>query len=145
MLILIFWSLENNTKPKQDYNKVTGRIEYLENEYQQWPTRHKGDFRYLIVHNYPYTFEIYLPNSKPIDKSLDDLVVGDTVDIYYYENEYFKDDSLNRFTQFIDKKFEPYFIRNGFQEQLAYFIIALFLFINFIGFLLWRKGKFPLL
>ena len=112
MLVLIFLFLENNTKPKQDYNKVTGRIEYLENEYLQWPTRHKGDYRYLIVQNYPNPFEIYLPNSEPIGKSIDDLAIGDTVEVYCYENEYFKEDSLNRFVQFIDKNYEPYFIRN---------------------------------
>lgn len=104
----------NNSKNKTEYDKSTGTVEYFDKEFQNLPTRHKGDFRYLKVDTYPYLFEIYEPNSEPTDKTIDDLKVGDKIDIYYYETSDTRNVGLNRFAQFIDSNGQPYFIRNGF-------------------------------
>jgi len=131
----------NNSKDKTEYDKSTGTIEYLDKEFQNLPTRHKGDFWYLKVGSYPYLFEIYEPNSEPTERKIDDLKIGDKIDIYYYETSDTRNIGLNRFTQFIDKDKKPYFIRNGFQEQLGFVIIGLCVLLNIMAFGFWKKGK----
>ena len=37
----------NNSKDKTDYDKSTGIVDYFDKKFQNLPTRHKGDFRYL--------------------------------------------------------------------------------------------------
>ena len=131
----------NNSKDKAEYDKSTGTIEYFDKEFQNFPTRHKGDFRYLKVDTYPYLFEIYEPNSEPTEKKIDDLKVGDKIDIYYYETSDARSIGLNRFIQFIDKEGQPYFVRNEFQKQLGFVILGLCLLMNMMAFVLWKKGK----
>ena len=131
----------NNSKDKLEYDKSSGTIEYYDKVFQSLPTRHKGDFRYLKIDSYPYLFEIYEPNSEPTENTIDDLKVGDEIDIYYYETSDTKNIGLNRFTQFIDKNGEPYFIRSGFQKQLGFVIIGLSILLNIMAFVFWKKGK----
>lgn len=131
----------NNSKDKTEYDKSTGTIEYYNKEFQNLPTRHKGDFRYLKIDTYPYLFEIYEPNSEPTANTIDDLVVGDEIDIYYYETSDTRNIGLNRFTQFIDKNGQPYFVRSGFQKQLGYVVIGLSILLNLMAFVFWKKGK----
>lgn len=130
-----------NSKEKSEYSKVSGTILYFEKEFQNLPTRHKGDFRYLKVDTYPFAFEIYEPNSKPTERKIDDLKVGDKIDIYYYETSNTINERLNRFIQFINMDEQPYFIRSGFQKQLGYIIIGLSLLMNLMAFAFWKKGK----
>lgn len=130
-----------NSKDKVEYDKSTGIIEYYDKEFQNLPTRHKGDFRYLKIASYPYLFEIYEPNSEPTEKTIDDLTVGDKIDIYYYETSDTRNIRLNRFTQFIDKNGQPYFVRSGFQKQLGFVIIGLSILLNIMAFVFWKKGK----
>lgn len=131
----------NNSKDKTEYDKSTGIIEYYDKEFQNLPTRHKGDFRYLKIDSYPYLFEIYEPNSEPTEKTIDELTVGNEIDIYYYETSDTRNIGLNRFTLFIDKDGQPYFIRSGFQKQLGFVIIGLSVLLNIMAFVLWKKGK----
>ncbi|HEY1032074.1 MAG TPA: hypothetical protein VGD89_09885 [Flavipsychrobacter sp.] len=129
----------NNSKDKAEYDKHTGTVEYLAKEYQNLPIRHKGEYRYLKIDTYPYVFEIYEPNSKPTDKRIDDLKVGDTIDIYCYETTNTQNEGLNRFTQFIDKDEQPYFVRSAFQKQLGFVLVGLCFLMNIMALLFWKK------
>jgi hypothetical protein len=95
----------------------------------------------LKVNSYPYVFEISAPNSERTEKSIDDLKTGDLVDVYYYEIQNTHDEKLNRFTQFIDHNNKPYFIRNGFQQQLSHVIIILSILLNLMSYIFWKMGK----
>ena len=144
VIVLAFgiFIIVNSSKDKVEYDKSTGKIEYLDNEFQNLPIRNEGDYRYLKVNTYPYLFEIYEPNSEPTEKNIDDLKVGDNIDIYYYETSDTRNVGLNRFTQFIDKDEQPYFIRNGFQKQLGIILIVLCVLLNITAFAFWKNGKF---
>jgi hypothetical protein len=131
----------SNSKDKEEYDMSTGTIEYFEKEFQNLPSRHKGDFRYLKIDSYPYLFEIYEPNSEPTEMTIDNLKVGDTIDVYYYETSDTRNIGLNRFAQFIDKSGEPYFVRSGFQKQLGFIIIGLSILLNMMAYIFWKKGK----
>jgi hypothetical protein len=131
----------NNSKEKFEYTKSTGIIEYLDKEFQNLPTRNKADYRYLKINSYPYIFEIYKPNSVPTDKTIDDLQVGDYIDIYYYETADTRNGGINRYTQFIDSNEQSYFIRSSFQEQLGFILIGLSVLMILFAFVLWKKEK----
>lgn len=141
VIALGIFGVVNNSKSKAEYDMATGTIEYLDKKFQHLPTRHIGDFRYLKVDTYPYMFEIYEPNREPTDKKIDDLKLGDKIDIYYYETSNTRHEGLNRFTQYIDKDGQPYFVRNGFYRQLGVVVIVLSLLLDVIVFVLWKKGK----
>lgn len=138
---LSIFVIRNSSKEKLEYESINGKIEYIGKEYQHLPTRHKGDFRYLLVEGYPYPFEIYEPNSKPTVNVIDDLRVGDIVDIYFYEIDNTHKIGINKFTQFIDKNRTPYFIRNSFQKSLGYLILGMCLLLNIGSFILWKFKK----
>jgi hypothetical protein len=133
--------ITNNSKPKSEYDKTIGTIEYFQKGFKDLPTRNKGDYRYLKVTNYPYIFEIYEPNSEHTEKKIDDLVVGDIIDIYYYEIPQTTTEGINRFVQFIDMEGTPHFIRNDFQKQMGYGLIGLCIIMNLFGYILLKKGK----
>ncbi len=141
VLVLGIFVIVNSSKNKSEYDRTTGTIEYFDKEFQNLPIRDKGEFRYLKVDTYPYVFEIYAPNSEPTDKKIDNLKLGDKIDIYYYETSDTRYEGINRFTQFIDKEGQPYFVRNGFQKQLGLVIVGLCFLINIMAFVLWKKRK----
>jgi hypothetical protein len=136
-----FLIIINNSKEKREYESINGKIEYIGKEYQHLPTRHKGDFRYLLVEGYPYPFEIYKPNSKPTLNSIDDLKLDDIIDIYFYEIDNTHKVGINKFTQFIDKNQTPYFIRNSFQKRLGYMIVGMCLLMNIGSLIFWKNKK----
>lgn len=133
--------IANSSKEKSDYLLTSGTIEHFGQTYGSLPLRNKGDYRYLKLSSYPYVFEIYKPNSETNQFTLDDLVVGDTVDVFYYEIENTHTEAVNRFAQFVDKESRPYFIRSGFRVQLGLMLIAMILIINIVGYIFWKKGK----
>jgi hypothetical protein len=141
VLAIGIFVMTQNSKDKSEYDKSTGVIEYLDTEYENLPNRHQGDFRYLKITNYPFLFEIFEPNSQPTEMTIDDLKVGDRIDIYYYETADTRDIGLNRFAQFIDHEQEPYFIRSGFQEQLGYVLIGISITLMILAFVLWKMRK----
>jgi hypothetical protein len=136
-----YFVLYPSLKNKNEYHKITGKIEYFDKKYKHFHLRNYGDYRYIKLDNYYYPFEIDFPNSIPQKFTLDDLKIGDTIDIYYYENSYTKEDKINRFTQFIDKENQQYFVKNNFQKELGIAIIGLIFLLNLLSFIFWRKGK----
>lgn len=129
-----------NTKEKSDYTKSEGTIEYLALEYDRHPHNNHGKYRYLKIDTYPYVFEIYEPNSIQTEHTIDDLKVGDKIDIYYYEITDTREIGLNRFTQFIDSNGLPYFIRNGFMKNAGYVVSVLGVGLAILGLILKKKG-----
>ncbi len=139
--LLGIFVIVSSSKEKEDYTKTVGRIEYLKEEFRDLPARHVGDFRYLKVENYPYHFEIYEPNSKPAPSNIDDLKVGDTISIYYYETSDTRNVRLNRFAQFIDHKDKAHYIRNSFQKNLGFILLILSALVIILAFIFWKVGK----
>lgn len=133
--------MTQSSKDKSEYQKSTGVIEYLDKEYENLHNRHLGDFRYLKITTYQFLFEIFEPNSQPTKMTIDDLKVGDSIDIYYYGTADTRIIGLNRFAQFIDHEKQPYFIRSRFQEQLGYVLIGISITLLIMVFVLWKIGR----
>ena len=139
VLGLGIYGIMNNSKTKAEYDKSTGTIEYLDETCKNYTKR--DGCRYLKVDTYPYIFEISKYSSKPTTKNIDDLKPGDKIDIYYYETYDTKNCSVNKYTQYIDKDGQPYFVRNGIQKQIGYVIICLGFLLQVMAFGLWKIGK----
>src|SRR5690606_36319632 len=133
IFILGFFIVINNSKEKNEYQKVTGVVEFLENKFQNLPTMNNENFRYIKIDTYPYVFEIYATDSEPTNYTIDDLKLGDTIDVYYYEINKTHQIGVNKFLQFIDKENKAYFIRNGFQKNLGYFVLCLGIALNLMS------------
>lgn len=141
IFVLGFFIVKNNSKEKNEYQKTTGVVEFLERKFQNLPTMDNENFRYIKIDTYPYVFEIYAPDSEPTNYIINDLKLGDTIDVYYYEISKTHKIGVNKFLQFIDKDEKAYFIRNGFQKNLGYFVLFLGIAINLMSFVLWKMKK----
>jgi hypothetical protein len=139
--ILAIFIINNNSKEKKEYPKIESKIQYLNKEYMDLPNRNKGNYRFLLIENYPYPFQIYEPNSEPTQMTIDDLKVGDLIEIYYYENNSTHKSGINRFAQFIDKDGEPYFVRNSFSKNLGYILLGLLLLTVLGALVAWKYQK----
>ena len=60
ILLLGSGILFRGTKDKSDFEQITGIIKYLDKKYQEFPNRHQGKYRYLLIDSYPKIFEIFI-------------------------------------------------------------------------------------
>lgn len=81
--------LFQNSKEKDEYMSVTGHIEFIENTYENHPSRNLGKYRYLILDTYPYPFELFIGKDagdfKPKFEQIDNLKPNDLITVYFYE------------------------------------------------------------
>jgi hypothetical protein len=127
-----------NSKQKEEYDYVQGRITYLDQEMGDLPSRDKGKYRYLIVDTYPFPFEIYADDQA---NKIDNLNIGDQVSIFFYETRYTKSDRVNRYIQYLEKEGMVYFKRDNLQKITGYILITISLLLIIFAFALWKSKK----
>jgi hypothetical protein len=131
-------------KEKYQFQTLSGTIISIENTFQELPIRHQGKYRYLTLDNYQKVFEIFVGKDpgdfKPELEKIDELKVGDKIDIYF--DEYVKDSDLrvNRLLQFIDKDSVPYYIRGSHSQILGYVLIAFGIMLGILLLVLKNRG-----
>lgn len=142
--VFLFY-IQRDSKEKNDYEKLTGILTYIEPEYGDYPVRHIGKYRYLQIESYPFPFEIFIGKDfgdfKPKFEQIDKLKTGDVVTLYYYETENDRRSGINRNVQFIDKNGISYFERGSSKNVMA--VVMIFVCFALIGFSYYgfRKGK----
>ena len=101
------WLMHLDSKPKKDYDAITGRIMFFDKQYQNLPLRDFGKYRYLKIDSYTYPFEMYIDdesgNHNPKLEQVENLKAGDTITVCYYETDNTREVGINRFLEFIDK------------------------------------------
>lgn len=147
MIVMMIVHINLMSKEKEDYDQTSGELIYLDKQLGQLPSRHMGKYRYLEVEGYEYPFEIFIGKEtgdfKPKFEQIDNLRLGDTITVYYYETEYTRDEGINRYIQFIDKNEDPFFERGNSGVTLGGFIILLCVLLIIGGIVLWRLEKIP--
>ncbi|MEP2670484.1 MAG: hypothetical protein ABJH04_15890 [Cyclobacteriaceae bacterium] len=137
--------IKMNSKEKFEYNNTTGTIIYLDKQLGQLPVRNMGKYRYLAIEDYEYPFEIFVGSEsgdfKPKFERIDNLVLGDTVTVFYYETEDTVNDGVNRFIQFIDKGNDSYFVRGNSSKTLGLVLISICILLAIGGGILWKLKK----
>lgn len=130
-------------KSKSEFEKVSGRIVYLDDHYQRFPNRHFGKYRYLKVDKRKEIFELFIGQDKydntPKFERIDSLKIGDIVEIYYETQDDKTGLNINRRVHSIDKQSQPYFIRSGKDKVLG--IIGMVIGAVFLIILLVLKQK----
>ncbi len=138
-------NIQMNSKGKVEYEKTTGQIIYLDKQLGQLPTRNLGKYRYLEVDGYAYPFEIFVGNEsgdfKPKFEQIDNLVLGDTVTVFYYQTGNTKEERINRFIQFIDKGDRSYFERGDSSKTLGVVLVFMCMLLAIGGLILWKMKK----
>jgi hypothetical protein len=137
--------IQLNSKEKSEYEKHTGQITYLDKQLGNLPVRHLGKYRYLKIDSYEYPFEMFVGNEsgdfKPKFEQIDELKLGDTVTVYYYQTNDVTKKGINRFVQFIDKENVSYFERGNSQKTLGVVMISICVLLLIGGVILWKKKK----
>ena len=144
ILILGSGILFRGTKDKSDFKQITGIVKYLDKNYQEFPNRHQGKYRYLSLDNYPKTFEIFIGKDpgdfKPKFENIDALRLGDEITVTYDETNRETDPRINRLLQYIDKQDQTFYIRGSRDKVFGYFCIMSGVIIGIWIVYLKRKG-----
>ncbi|TSJ43491.1 hypothetical protein FO440_04685 [Mucilaginibacter corticis] len=141
MIIISTWLIIRNNGTKSDYSHASGKILTLTKRLTpKLPYSDYGSYRYLIIENYPYPFEIYNDDQNPL---IDGLKKGDMVTAYYYETDNTHDERINRFLQFLQKGNKMYVKQREFNKQMGYYLIMLCLVFALFFYRLYKAGKIP--
>ncbi len=128
ILVLSILILFRGNKTKLDFKHVKDNLIYIEKSFEELPNRHQGKYRYLKLESYPKTFELFVGKDfgdfKPDFEQIDNLKVGNEIDIYFDETSTETDFRINRLVQFIDKNGEPIFIRSSKDKSLGFFLFG---------------------
>jgi len=127
-----------NSRPKNDYQHVTGRLTYLDSKLGDLPNRDLGKYRYAQIEGYPYPFEIYADEQGA---NVDSLKKGNEVTAWFYETDNTKEERINRFLQYLEKDKKLYFKRTDFQANFGYVLIALIVGALCLFYWFYNKGK----
>lgn len=139
-IIIFVIFINNNSRDKRDYDKVTGKITYLDKKMGDVFVRDFGRYRYLVLDNYSFPFEIYTDEQG---KRFDSLKKGDVITAYFYVDTTFDDDNINRHIQYVEKSGKLYFEKGNFPVLLGYSMIGFLIVTIIFWCILYQKGKIP--
>jgi hypothetical protein len=137
-----FYLLSRGQKEKQDLIHMKGKIVYYADNHPEI-SRPDGKYKYLIIGNYDKLFELYIPKeqSKNYVFNFNQIMLGDTIDIYFDENSFQADQRTNNSIRFIDKNGINAFTSNPNDKTAGACIIIIGISITALLILLKQKGK----
>jgi hypothetical protein len=118
-----------NDKPRENFSYQKGEISYLSRIH---PLRSSSEPRpkdiYLIIDGYDRVFELFIGEDKwdfsPRLNRMNELKIGDEVEIYFEENFLSQEEKVNRLLQYLDKGGELYYKRSSVDKNMGYFILG---------------------
>jgi hypothetical protein len=121
--------INKGLKNKDSFNKISGKVILLENNYMDIDERHVGKQKFIQIDNYEEVFNVFngkdFGDFKPDLDKLTELKIGDEVEIYFSFNPIeTKKEPVNRHTQFIYKNNIPLYIKGSADRPLGIFFIA---------------------
>ena len=133
-------------KEKNEFESVTGTIDYFDKTFQEINYQNKGNHRFIHISDYPIVFDIFVGKEQgdfgPKFERLDSLQLGDEITIYHAGKtplQQQQDLRLNKTVQFIDKDDQAYFIR-GNKDRLGGYLLGGFGVILIITLVLLKKA-----
>ncbi|MEM6802739.1 MAG: hypothetical protein AAF696_15125 [Bacteroidota bacterium] len=142
---MAIYLVKRGDKPREDFIQLSGRISYLS---QVSPLRPESEPRekeyFLVLSGHERVFEMFVGQGKwdfsPRVNRLDELAVGDTIDIYYEDNSKTRFSNVNRLLQYLDKDGQLYYLRSKADKYIGYFILAIGGLLLLIYLYLWIKS-----
>lgn len=136
------------TREKDEFENITGKIDYFDKTFQEINYRNKGNHRFIHVTDSPVVFDIFVGNEtgdfSPKFERLDDLKIGDEITVFYADKSLFqknRDARFNKTVQFIDKDSQAYFIRGNKDKYGGYAAIAFGILMSVVLVILKGSGK----
>lgn len=129
-----------DTKEKNDYYHLTGKVTYLEKKLGNLPVRDIGLYRYLKIDSYKYPFEIYTDDQSA---RMDSLKKGDIIIVYFYQTDDTVTTGINRFAQFVEKDGKIYFKNGNLIVFVCFTIIVGLILLSIWAYFLYKSGKIP--
>jgi hypothetical protein len=115
---------QKGDKDKNAFQNISGIINSIENTHERYSGKDTSRFRYVEIDNYPKPFQIFIGKSagdfKPKFENIDNLKPGDSLTIYFEENNNTKNAPVNNLTYFIDRGSETIFIKGNSIRSLIY-------------------------
>ncbi|MDA9773403.1 hypothetical protein N9B82_00485 [Saprospiraceae bacterium] len=132
ILFLIFGInlMNRNEKPREEFIYQIGTISYMSNINPFRPNSEPRpkDF-YLQLHEYERVFELFTGTDtgdfSPRINKLDQLSIGDEIEIYFEETNKTKREYVNRVLQYLDKDGELIYLRSNADKNIGYFLIGI--------------------
>ena len=128
-LIMSFYLITRSDKPREEFQYQKGTISYLSkvNPFKRNSEPRSKDV-YLILNEHERVFELFTGSDKgdfsPRVNKLEDLDVGDEVEIYFEENNKTKREQVNRLLQYLDKKGDLIYLRSKADKFIGFFILG---------------------
>jgi hypothetical protein len=142
IIMCIFYAQKGDLE-KNSFQNISGILNSVQNTHELYPRKDTTKYRYLEIDNYPQSFQVFIGKStsdfKPAFERIDKLKNGDSITIYFEENNKTKMTLVNNSAYFIDRKNEPIFIKGNSIGIWIYGIAILCA--AFILFLLLLKAK----
>ena len=127
LVLCIFLGLfvaERASKDKTSFNKSTGVLIGIDNFNENFAGKDTSKFRYLQISSYSKPFQIFIGKSKgdfkPTLEKINNLKIGDSIVVYFDEDNKTQNSPVNNLAYFIDKGKEAVFIKGNFEKYLGY-------------------------
>lgn len=133
VLVGSIFILRRGEAPRQEFQKVSGRITYLDDVSPDVELRYDAKKRFLVVDGRPPVFELFIGmdamDFSPDLQMIDSLNVGDTIDVYYDVRRRIGPaagfNPHNLLAYYIDQDSRPMFRMGSRYNKLAWFLIGL--------------------
>lgn len=128
-IMMAGYLITRSDKPREEFIYQKGTISYLS---QIHPLRPQSDPRpkdvYLILNEYERIFELFTGEDtgdfSPRVNRLNELKVGDEIEIYFEETAKTQRQQVNRLLQYLDKEGDLYYLRSEADKYIGFFILG---------------------
>jgi len=144
-LLMSIYLITRSEKPREDFLYQKGQISYISdiNPLKSGSEPSQKDV-YLILHEYERVFELFTGTDKgdfsPRVNRLDELDIGDEIEVYFEETIKTKTQQVNRLLQYLDKNGELYYLRSKVDKYIGYFILGCSGLLLLLGFYMKAKS-----
>jgi hypothetical protein len=136
MFIYLMW---RDTRPRDSYEHVTGKLTYLAKTFSDKPYRDFGKYRYVKLDNFNTTFEVYADEQAA---RMDSLKIGDDVTVWYITYGAIEENPGGMIPKYIYKGQKLYFGNDGdLIVQMGWAVIGILFLTCVLGYRWYKKGK----
>ena len=121
--------ISRSDKPREDFLYEKDTVAYISQVNPFKPDSGPMDKKvYLLLNEYERVFEMFTGTDKgvfsPRVNKLNNIVVGDEIEIYFEENSRSKGNQVNNLLQYLDKDGELHYLRSKADKYIGYFILG---------------------
>ena len=138
-ILMASYLITRNQKPREEFQHITGDVVYLSSVNPYRPQSEPREKHvYLIIKPHEIIFDLFTGTDKgdfsPRVNQLYELDIGDSVEIYYEENNRLQGQPVNKLLQYMDKDGELIYLRSNADRYIGYFTLGSSLLLLMVGY-----------